>query len=140
MKKVKMNYSIEGSPDGMRVCIYQGGYEYDLPDKLADVFINIKAAEHVEVRKRKAVSAAPQNAAVDVAPENASVPKPVVDKDEDEKTFVVRVYQLAEELDVSSKDIIETAKKIGIYARAPASGLSDEEITRIKKELKKKRK
>ena len=146
MKKVKMNYSTQGSPDGMRVTIYQGGYTYDLPDRLADSFIGIGAAclaVPPQSRKRKSVVAAPENAAVNAAPENAAVnttskddtPKPEKKK-KIEPLSVTRVYQLAEELDISSKAIIKTASKIGIYARAPASGLSNDEVKRIKKALK----
>jgi hypothetical protein len=136
--------STQGSPDGMRVVIYQKGYEYDLPDKLATAFVEIGAGDYIiPVRQRKSIQAAPENAAINAAPENANIraseaKKPSVEEVDDKQ--VIRVYQLAETLDVPSKEIIAAARRVGIYARAPASGISKDEVDRIKKALKKKRK
>jgi hypothetical protein len=135
LKKIKMNHSTQGSPDGMRVLNYQKNYEYEVPDGLATAFITMGAAKAVGARERKAVRAAPENAAMSSAPENAAQkPKPP----KPEEGPVIRVYQLAEELDLPSKKVMDAARKIGIFTRAPASGLSDDEVKRIKKVLKKK--
>jgi hypothetical protein len=131
LKKVKMNNSTQGSPDGMRVLNYQGGYEYDLPDRLAKSFVEMGAANYVTVRERKSIQAAPENAAMNRAPQNAETAT--------EEAPHIRAYQLAEELDLSSKEIISIAKKIGIFVRVPASGISKDEVRRIKNSLKKSR-
>lgn len=137
MRKVKMINSTNGSPDGMRVLIYQKNYEYVLPDKLAKAFVEeMQAAEYVDGgsgRKRKAMPAAPENAAINAAPENAAA------SELDEKP-VMRVYQLAEKLDVATGYIIKVARKLGIKATAPASGLSDDHVKLITKEIRSKSK
>jgi hypothetical protein len=137
-----MNHSTSGSPDGMHVLNYQGGHEFkipsQIPEKLALAFIGMGVAEEInstpKPRERKAISAAPENQAMNAAPENAKA-KSTEEKPDQEK--VIRVYQLAEELDIPSKDVIKAAKQVGIYARAPASGLSEDEVKRIKMALKK---
>ena len=45
--KVQMLVSKKGSPDGMRVFLYESGKEYVLPDRLANVFITEGWAESV---------------------------------------------------------------------------------------------
>ena len=37
--KVKMLVSHSGSPDGIQVFLYESGKEYDLPDRLAAIFL-----------------------------------------------------------------------------------------------------
>ena len=142
-----MKESIEGSPDGMRVVIYQKGYEYSLPEKLADAFVDqMKVAVFVSnkkeavsppsssSRKRKAVTAAPENAAVTAAPENAAVTAAPENANGD-RSFI-RVYKLADDLDVSSKDLLKTAKALGISVGSVQAGLSKKQAAQIKKALK----
>ena len=43
--KVQMLVSKKGSPDGIRVFLYESGKEYDLPDRLANIFITEGWAE-----------------------------------------------------------------------------------------------
>ena len=45
--KVQMLVSKKGSPDGIRVFLYESGKEYDLPDRLANIFIAEGWAEKV---------------------------------------------------------------------------------------------
>lgn len=44
---IKMLVSQKGSPDGIRVYLYETGQEYDLPDGLAQVFIREGWAESI---------------------------------------------------------------------------------------------
>jgi hypothetical protein len=45
--KVLMLASKKGSPDGIRVFLYESGKEYNLPDRLANIFIAEGWAESV---------------------------------------------------------------------------------------------
>lgn len=45
--RIKMLVSQRGSPDGIRVSLYESGNEYDLPDRLANIFIIEGWAEKV---------------------------------------------------------------------------------------------
>lgn len=55
--KVKMLKTEKGSPNGIRVIEYIKGEEYEMPEKLADVFISIGCAEP----KMKSVKQSPKN-------------------------------------------------------------------------------
>jgi hypothetical protein len=47
--KIKMLKKTQGSPDGIQVNVYEAGMEYDLPDRLANTFVNqMKVAEFVK--------------------------------------------------------------------------------------------
>lgn len=49
--KVKMLKNEKGSPDGLTVVYYKEGSEYDLTDRLAEVFIGMGVAEEAEKKK-----------------------------------------------------------------------------------------
>lgn len=51
--KIKMLETRKGSPDGMTVCSYQRGEQYELPDELARVFVREGWAKQVQARGRK---------------------------------------------------------------------------------------
>ncbi len=61
--KVKMNRTCYGSPDGMRVAEYKKGETVDLPDALAEVFVQQHWAVKVDKtsRRKKDQGAAPEN-------------------------------------------------------------------------------
>jgi hypothetical protein len=43
--KVKMLKTEKGSVDGIQVQVFEKGTEYDIPEKLAKIFVGINAAE-----------------------------------------------------------------------------------------------
>ncbi len=45
-----------GSPDGVTVCSYAKGEQYELPDGLAQVFVHEGWGKQVQVRGRKPVT------------------------------------------------------------------------------------
>lgn len=61
--KVKMSRTCYGSPDGMRVAEYKKGETVDLPDALAEVFVQQRWAVAVDQtsRRKKDQGAAPEN-------------------------------------------------------------------------------
>ncbi len=158
MPTIRMKRTTEGSPDGFHVKRYDGDKEYtvdsDIPARLAGMFINMKVAEYVTAGKpveEKTIPEAPENAAVEAAPENKETEKvkekpkeqeygwePPKKKDKDKaKGKVMRVYELADELKISSKDVLIAAENLGVYARNAASGLSEEEVEKVSAALKK---
>ena len=153
MATMRMKKTTPGSPDGFGTVMYEEGREYgvdvDIPASLAKAFVvDMKVAEYVT--EGKAISAAPENAAVDAAPDNKVKEPEMVEKKPEKKDFgweppkkkdkskgkVMRVYQLADELDIPSKDILIAIENIGIYARNAASGLSEEEVEKVRAALK----
>ena len=152
MATMRMKKTTPGSPDGFGTVMYEEGREYrvdvDIPASLAKAFVvDMEVAEYVT--EGKAVPAAPKNAAVKAAPENKVEAPETVEKPEekehgweppkkkDKKGKVMRVYQLADELDIPSKDILIAIENLGIYARNAASGLSEEEVAKLKSALTK---
>lgn len=140
----------------MEVAVYMTGVELEKQQKLDEE--QLAMSKRVSRRKAKAIVAAPENEAIEAAPENEDAGKGKKKKkdgegDEEEpgeiesepgeeesgfeepKSKVLRVYELADELGKSSKDILILVENLGIYARSPASGLSQEEIDRIKANL-----
>lgn len=154
MVTIKMLKTTPGSPDGFYTKMYEEGKEYtadiDIPPRLAKTFVEDMKKVAVYVTEGKAMPVAPENAVIETAPENkVEEPKTVEEKPKekehgweppqkkDKKGKVMRVYQLADELDIPSKDILIAIENIGIYARNAASGLSEEEVAKLKSALKK---
>jgi len=123
MPKIKMLVDAQGCSDGFTARLYKRGQEYEVSKALANNFvIQQGVAEPVPILQRRSVPAAPENAMVTAAPENKSMES-------------LRVFQLANRLGISSVEVIKLAKKLGIIARAPASGLSEEDVNRITAEV-----
>lgn len=61
--KVTMSRTCYGSPDGMRVAEYKKGETVDLPDALAEVFVQQHWAVKIDrtSRRKKDQGAAPEN-------------------------------------------------------------------------------
>ncbi len=63
--RIKMLETRTGSPDGMTVCSYARGEQYDVPDSLAEVFVREGWGKPVQERgrkpRRKNSGAAPEN-------------------------------------------------------------------------------
>ena len=49
----------------------------------------------------------------------------------------LKLYELAKEMDVSSKDLLEQAKQMGINIKSHLSVLSDKDIKNLKENYKK---
>ena len=155
MATMRMKKTTPGSPDGFGTVLYEEGREYrvdvDIPASLAKAFVvDMEVAEYVT--EGKSIPAAPQNAAVEAAPDNKAEEAPEEPetpkkekkdfgwealKKKDKKGKVMRVYQLADELGINSKDILIAVENLGIYARNAASGLSEEEAEKVRTALKK---
>ena len=139
-----------GALDGIHLRKFEAGVPYSIPDqitqKLADLFVKMEVAK---VYRERVLPIAPPEIKP-VAPPEIKIVEPESDPEiieEDDSTVVIgeteevpkksimRVYQLAEELDVASKVIIETATALGIHAPAVQSGLSQDEVDRITKGL-----
>ena len=64
---IKMLETRTGSPDGVTVCSYAKGEQYELPDGLAQVFVHEGWGKQVQTRGRKQATrkkdagAAPEN-------------------------------------------------------------------------------
>jgi len=54
--KIKMLETRTGSPDGVTVCSYAKGEQYDLPDGLAQVFVHEGWGKQMQARVRKQVT------------------------------------------------------------------------------------
>lgn len=153
MPKIRMLETTPGSLDGVSVTSFVAGREYDVPESLATAFVNHMGVA-VVVRERKVVEV-PEKAVEVAAPENkeesirenvfGSSEKEVLTEEEAEAESgetvedgkaAMRVFQLADELGVSSKKIIKAAKKLGIDVTAPASGLTEAAAEKIKAEIK----
>ncbi len=76
--RVTMLKEEKGSPNGIRVEKYLANESYDIPERLANVFIDIGSAKEF-IRSRKSVGDAPENKVV--TPE--VVPAPEVENDKD---------------------------------------------------------
>ena len=66
--KVKMIKNQKGSPNGTIVFDYVADKEYDIPEKLANVFLKIGVSE--KVKENKEVGFAPENKDLGSAPIN----------------------------------------------------------------------
>jgi hypothetical protein len=152
--KIKMAKTTPGAVAGIYIRKFESGMVYSIPDqidqRLADLFLKMGVAKVARERSiyetpitpmveapERAVVAPPE---IKVKPEIAKAEKPKIEsvKIEPEPTkekVVMRVYQLADELKLTSKDVIKLANDLGIHAPAPQSGLSEREVQEIKNGL-----
>ena len=151
MAKIKMLKTAPGSPDGIHVLKYQANAEYDIPDRLAGTFVSLRVAVYVP----PPVIKPPETQLIESAPEKKEVFEEFAgedDVDEEEEIElhellgsdnnakdkkIMRVFQLAKELGKPSKKIIKVANKLGISVAASSSGLSEEDVERIKETIDK---
>lgn len=132
MIKIKMLKTTPGSLDGFTRIDFNEEQTYEVPDELAKAFVKDMGVA-VIVRERKAISAAPEKAVIETALGNKEEEEKTDDFDVEKKPReMVRVFQLADELGVSSKEIIKKAKELGLHAKAPVSGLFEEDAEKIK--------
>jgi pyruvate/2-oxoglutarate dehydrogenase complex dihydrolipoamide acyltransferase (E2) component len=155
MPEIRMIKTTPASEDGIHTKSYKAGETYPVSNYLAKLLLDCGTAELVfdDVRKdevndvneappasssqtqkrtRKAVNEAPENAAVNEAPENANA------KEKEKPEIVMRVYDLADKLGKSSRQVSGVAKELGIDAAKAASGLTQEQADKIYEKMKKR--
>jgi len=136
MAKIKMLITTQGSSDGIRVTSYIANREYDVSNALAKSFISSKVAVASKGMQRKAVEIAPENKVIEIAPDNKEgIPEEMTATGKKEKVLdpeEIRVFQLADELGTSSKEILAIAKKLKIVVTRPISGITRNETDQIR--------
>ena len=134
MLKIKMLKTTAGALDGISIRKFEKGLLYEVPvqisDYLAKLFLKMEVAEIAAVPRKR--NPAPSETAVIDPPEIKVEPEP---EPVEKPKVIMRVFQLADELNMSSKDLIKLAKENGIHAPAPQSGLSEVEVNKIKESL-----
>ncbi len=152
MPKIKMLITTPGALDGIHIKNFEKGLLYSIPDQisvyLSNLFLNMGVAEEIKIVRQRGLN--PSETKPNTPSETKELPlgknQKILDdmdkennddekKEESKKIVVMRVFQLSDELNIPSKEIIKVAKGIGINVTAPASGLSEEEVDKIKKEL-----
>lgn len=134
MPKIRITRTTPVAVDGIHIRLFQAGSEIDAEKDLANLLVyNLKIASFV---RERAMPEPSERAVVESAPEI----KEETTEEESEETGeednpYIRVFQLAKDLGVSNRLILNKAKDLGIAATAPASNLSDEEVKRLKKAL-----
>ena len=144
MPRIKMLRSTPGSEDGLSTNLYLKDHEYDVPHELALAFITHMGVA-VQVRVRVANPEPSEKAVIEKVPEIKVEPvKPVVLVTEEEEVIKekesvkefepknTRVYEVANELKIPWKEVIEIAQKLGIEVRVAQAGLTDSEVEKIK--------
>lgn len=135
--KIKMIESRPGAPFRTKVLNYQKGVEYETPaaisEDLANVFVGMNAA--VELVPESVVP--DSKALLPGDYENKAMGGPTHTKKEEpkgekkERPQPMRVHELADHLEIHSKDVSKIAKKLKISASHSMSNLTTEEIERI---------
>ena len=134
MPLIKMKATASGSDNGISISSFSKGHEYNVSIDLAKSFIqDMDIAEYVN--ETKAVVNAPENKAMETPIENKT---PRVRRAPVETDTKMHVYQLAEKLNVSTKELIKLAKEkeSGIGKIAPATKLTEEQIEILTKKVK----
>lgn len=126
MPKIRMTQTIPGAMDGIHHKKYIAGEEYEIDgveinQRLAKIFLKANVAEVVRERKP-----------VEMPAEEATKEAIETDEEAESEANVMRVFQLADELDKSSKEVVVAAAELGIDATSPQSGLTATEAQKIK--------
>jgi len=150
-----MSKTLPVAVDGVHISLFQQGVEYPVADKLAAMLVyKLKVATFV---RERAMPAPSEKAVIDEAPEikaewkieETTQEEAVIEDEPEAKPEIgdgqeeaipeegpmIRVHQLAIELGISNRSILNKAQALGIEATAPASGLSNEEVKRLKDAL-----
>jgi len=134
MPKIRITRTMPVAVDGIHIRLFQAGWEGNVEDYIANLVVyKLKIATFVRERTMPEPS---EKAVIESAPEvkeEEIEEKP--EETEPEEPPYIRVFQLAKELGVPNRLILNKAKDLGIAATAPASNLSDEEAKRLKDAL-----
>lgn len=138
MSKIKMIKTSTGAVDGISIRKFSAGMVYSTPyqisEYLCELFLKMGVAK---VAREKNIYQAPEKAVVEPV-EIKEVKEEIKEVKEEikEPEKTTQIYMLASELGISSKKIIDIAKKFGIGVKNHMSVLSDVEVTTIKESLK----
>ena len=163
MAKIKMSKTLPVAVDGVHISLFQQGEEYPVADKLAAMLVyklkvatfvrertmpepsekavieevpEIKAEEKIEPESEEEIENLVAQPIEETIPEEAVIEEtPEAERVIPEEPPMIRVHQLANELGISNRSILNKAQALGIEATAPASGLSNEEVKRLKDAL-----
>jgi len=134
LPKIRITKTMPVAVDGIHIRLFQAGLEEDVEKDLANLLVyNLKIASFV---RERAMPEPSERAVVESAPEikEETVEEKSEETGEEDNPYI-RVFQLAKDLGVSNRLILNKAKDLGIAATAPASNLSDDEVKRLKKAL-----
>ena len=121
-----MTRTLPVAVDGIHIRYFSSGWEGEVEASVADLLVNqLKAATIVRERTLPEPS---ERAVIESAPEIAEEEPKKPEED-------TQVFQLARDLGISNRAILNKAKDLGISAAAPASKLTGEEVARLKKAL-----
>lgn len=144
--KIRMIESRPGAPFGTEVKNYQKGCEYQTPaaisEDLANVFITMKAAIQIDDMEKKSHSPDDYQNKAMTGPEKNKNPdidedglsdKEEEGNDSENSTLIqpIRVHELADHLEIHSRDVSKIAKKLKISASHSMSNLTADEVKRI---------
>lgn len=133
MPRVRITKKAAIAEDGIHVRKYNEGWQGEVTERALQLLISIESA--VIVRERTSPETTnPKEGTGTIEPKEK---KDVVDIKETEVPCAMRVYELSDEIGVSSSKIVEIAKSIGIDVKVAMSGLTLEEANKIKSELEK---
>jgi hypothetical protein len=144
MSKIKMIKTTPGALDGIHIRKFDQGMVYSIPDQisqsLAELFLSMGVAKVARERsvfkpKETDVVDVPEIKVEDLEPEKKNTSESDTEVKEEKKT--IQIFMLSDEINVSSSEIVRTAKKLNIGVKNHMSVLSDEEVQRIKKKLNK---
>jgi len=121
-----MTRTLPVAVDGIHIRYFSSGWEGDVETSVADLLVNqLKAATIVRERMMPEPS---ERAVIESAPE-------IAEEEPEKPEEDTQVFQLAKDLGISNRAILNKAKDLGISAAAPASKLTGTEVTRLKKAL-----
>jgi len=157
MIKIKMLITTPGALDGIHIKNFEKGLLYSIPDQISvylkDLFLKMGVAEEVNITRQRGLTPSetkpsnPSETKKSLEEENQKILDDF-DKEDDEKekeeknieeparVIVMRVFNLTDEIDKTSKEIIAIAHDLGINVSAPQSGLTQDEVDRIKNSIK----
>ena len=134
MPKVRITKTTPIAEDGIHVRKYSAGWEGEVSEAAAALLVSCGAATvmmETNIMRRTAPTNEPPVPSEGIEPQGPS------EKKEDPEPAVMRIWQLSEETGVSSAKLLQIAKRINVSVTGPMSGLSNEEINKIKSELEK---
>jgi len=134
LPKIRITRTTPVALDGVHVRLLQKDQELDVESDVAKMLVyDLRIASIIRERTMPEPS---ERAVVESAPEikEEGTEEKSEETGEEDNPYI-RVFQLAKDLGVSNRLILNKAKDLGIAATAPASNLSDEEVKRLKKAL-----
>lgn len=132
MPKIKILKTLPVAVDGIHVKLFTKDQELEASEELANLLINkLKMASLIRQRTQmsEALIEPPEKAVIEMAPEKKE--DPIIDEPMED----IQVFQLARDLSVPVRSILNKAKDLGIDAKAPVSKLTGKEAVKIKRAI-----